>query len=598
MDGNVGLKLLGSSGQIMEPPRGFWASIWSFFCFLPFFVGLLLLGIVKGAIFCPLICLIMATGNSAVILGLWLAHTIWTYWCIVRSKQLGPVLKIVLCIGVTVLLILCPLVGIIGSIVGGAGYGFFAPLMATFKAVGEGKTDKFVHCIKDGTCSTIEGCFTVVRDLTDVCFHSYFSIMDDVRLHKPPNGERYEISLLYLLGAVLVGMAGITVDFLMITLIALFKSPYMLFKGWHRLFHDLIGREGPFLETACVPFAGLAILLWPAAVTGAVAASILSSFFLGGYAAVVTYQEFSLRMGLRYIVSSLSIYDEYSNDILDLPEGSWFPSRLQYRKTMPLHSSSFSRHSSFPREKQDAKAPPSRSVSFKNPVLELNPVKFLEHLFVECVCCGQKLVAEGVITHQDIEDTKSGKGGSKTVSIGLPAYCILRALLRSAKANSDGILLSDNTEITSTNRPKDTFFDWFFDPLLIMKQQIMTVNLTEDEEDYLCKLVLLAGDPIRVKEHARSPSHDERRRAELDAIARRLQGITKSISRYPTFKRRFDGLVKSLSEKLEKKMNGSQSVNGSQTRRSIARLFSQNSLGSKQSAQAADEELENGSQDV
>lgn len=85
-------------------------------------------------------------------------------------------------------------------------------------------------------------------------------------------------------------MLGVIVDVPMITLIALYKSPIMLFKGWNRLFRDLIGREGPFLETACVPFAGLAILLWPLAVAGSLVASFLSSFLLGGYASIVTYQ--------------------------------------------------------------------------------------------------------------------------------------------------------------------------------------------------------------------------------------------------------------------------------------------------------------------
>lgn len=36
-------------------------------------------------------------------------------------------------------------------------------------------------------------------------------------------------------------------------------------------------------------------------------------------------QESSLWFGLCYIIASLSIYDEYSNDILDMPEGSCFP---------------------------------------------------------------------------------------------------------------------------------------------------------------------------------------------------------------------------------------------------------------------------------
>lgn len=83
---------------------------------------------------------------------------------------------------------------------------------------------------------------------------------------------------------------GLAVDMPIITCIAVCKSPYMLFKGWHRLLHDLKGREGPFLETICVPFAGLIILLWPVAVVGAVMGSMVSSIFIGAYAGVVAYQ--------------------------------------------------------------------------------------------------------------------------------------------------------------------------------------------------------------------------------------------------------------------------------------------------------------------
>lgn len=32
----------------MEPPRGFLASLWNFICFLPYFIGLLILGLIKG----------------------------------------------------------------------------------------------------------------------------------------------------------------------------------------------------------------------------------------------------------------------------------------------------------------------------------------------------------------------------------------------------------------------------------------------------------------------------------------------------------------------------------------------------------------------
>lgn len=80
--------------------------------------------------------------------------------------------------------------------------------------------------------------------------------------------------------------------------------------------------------------------------------------------------------------------------------------------------------------------------------------------------------------------------------------------------------VGDNTEITATNRPKDSFFDWFLNPFLILKEQIRAENLSPEEKDYLGKLVLLCGDAARLK-NIGSPPESERKRAELDALARR-----------------------------------------------------------------------------
>lgn len=91
-------------------------------------------------------------------------------------------------------------------------------------------------------------------------------------------------------GCILCAALGLVVDVIFIPLITLYKSPVLLFKGWHRLFEDLVGREGPFLETVCVPFAGLLILLWPAAVLVAIICGVLSSIGFGCYAAVNAYQ--------------------------------------------------------------------------------------------------------------------------------------------------------------------------------------------------------------------------------------------------------------------------------------------------------------------
>lgn len=101
-------------------------------------------------------------------------------------------------------------------------------------------------------------------------------------------------------------MVGVSFDMALIISIAIWKSPYMLFKGWKRLLEDLIGIKGPFLETECVPFAGLAIILWPLAVVVAVLAATIFSLFLALYSGVVVHQVSTQKE--HDVLISLTIY--------------------------------------------------------------------------------------------------------------------------------------------------------------------------------------------------------------------------------------------------------------------------------------------------
>ncbi|CAG7895400.1 unnamed protein product [Brassica rapa] len=578
----------------MEPPKGFLASLVHFLVFLPYFTALLFLGVIKGIVLCPLVCFVMTIGNSAIILTLLPIHIVWTFYSITSAKQLGPILKLFICLCLPAAIILWPILGVLASVLGGALYGFLSPIFATFDAVGEGKPSPLLHCFYDGTWSTVKRSFIVVRDFKDVCFHSYFSFMDEIRKCSPDQNY-HEIRLLQLPGALIASALGILVAFPVISLVALCKSPYMLFKGWHRLFHDLIGREGPFLETMCVPIAGLAILLWPLAVAGAVLGSSVSSIFLGAYAGVVSYQESSFYYGLCFVVASVSIYDEYSTDILDMNEGSCFP-RPKYRKK-EAEPTPFS--GPIPRQGSVKNMASTRVGSVRVPMIDVKPLDLLDGLFVECRKFGDVLASKGLINSKDIEEARSSNG-SQVISVGLPAYAFLYEILRSVKANTSGLLLSDGvTELTTKNRPKDAFFDWFLNPFLILKEQMKATNLTDEEEEYLGRLVLLYGDSERLKNSyadSSSPLLTERKRAELDAFARRIQGLTKTVSRYPTYRRHFVELVKKLSDDLEV-----QDRDGSETIREapgpvkiFSRIFSHRSFRRKESINGSDQESRNG----
>ncbi|KAJ9176746.1 hypothetical protein P3X46_012026 [Hevea brasiliensis] len=530
----------------MRVPVGFLAKLWSFVYFLPFFFLLLVLGLVKASIICPLVVGIIVIGNSAVIIGLWIAHFIWTFYCVARTKRLGLVLKFVVLLLLPLPLVLWPVVGIAASFLGGIGYGFFAPLLATFEAVGENVRDKFYHCFVDGCLPAIKGSCTVLRDFTDFCFHSYFSYMDELSEKVPEDEKPMDVKLSRLPSCLLVILIAVPVDVLLITVVALWKSPYMLFQGWKRLLEDLIGREGPFLETVCVPFAGLAIILWPLAVVGSVIGAIISSLFLGLYSAVIVHQEDSLLMGLAYVVAVVSLFDEYVNDLLYLSEGSCLP-RPRYRKNMSSETDDSNNGMKSRRENSlEAKLSSERSRTLKWSGCQYKPVHVWDWLFTSCEVTGRKLLHDGLINIKDIE-TCAMKGDCKKLSIKLPAWSLLQCLLASAKSDSSGLIISEDVELTRYNAPRDKLFEWLIGPLLIMKEQIKKLQLDENEENCLRRLIIRSkNENPEDWDDSGFPSNDHVRRAQLQGIIRRLEGIVTFMTHIPTFRRRFMNLVKLL----------------------------------------------------
>lgn len=85
------------------------------------------------------------------------------------------------------------------------------------------------------------------------------------------------------------------------------------------------------------------------------------------------------------------------------------------------------------------------------------------------------------------------------------------------------MLSGDNTELTRVNRPEEMAFDWLFEPMSIMKEQIKAAHLQETEEAYLYKLTLYCGDAERVEawENGGYPPDDPIRSALLLSISRR-----------------------------------------------------------------------------
>ncbi|KNA21790.1 hypothetical protein SOVF_040170 [Spinacia oleracea] len=519
--------------------------------FIPICIILLLLGLVKSAIFNPFVFLVIAFGVTGVVIGLWPCHLFYSIYCIIRTKKFGPFMKIALILLSPLPIAIWTVVGVLGSVVMAKYYAFVWPVMETFRAIStEGSVpQKLFRCLTNGTWSNVWGACTIVRDFADFSFHSFFSVMDG--LLESNEEEPIELKVLQLPGCVLSAALGIVVDVIFIPLITLYKSPLLLFKGWHRLVQDLVGREGPFLETVCVPFAGLLILLWPIAVVVAIVCGVLSSIGFGCYAAVVAYQEESTKKGLLYAIASVSIFDEYTNDLLYLREGSCFP-RPNYRGG---ESSSFSL---LPvkglHEQLDGvykKEPLLRTTSAKKRAL--NSIMIWDNFFKGCEQAGKDLLTKGAITTADLSAWQQSKN-NQIINVGVPAYVLVDCLLRSIKSGSTGFLLGNNVEMTGLNRPEGKVFDWLFEPMSIMKEQLRNLKLTESEELYLSKLSLYRGDTARMAawDNGGAPPREEIRRAQLEGLSRRLQGFCLTISRLPTSRRKFIQVDKEIAQELNR----------------------------------------------
>ncbi|XP_044469450.1 uncharacterized membrane protein At3g27390-like [Mangifera indica] len=534
------------------------------------FCSALFLGALKGLVVGPVAGLILIIGNVGIILWLFPAHVGWTFYTVVKTNRFDTPLKVAIMFALPGLFGIWLGLSIAGSVLVGLGYGFFTPWVSTFEAFRhDNESKKFFHCLVDGTWGTIKGSYTIVTDFADICYHSFPNYLKELR-ESPQSNELKTLRLIHVPGCIIVGLMGLVVNIPLFTVIALVKSPYMLFKGWFRLTNDLISREGPFLETACIPIAGLTILLWPIVVVGSIVVAIVSSIFIGLYGSAIVYQERSFHRGVAYVFAMVAEFDEYTNDWLYLREGTILP-KPHYRKKPTYHSSELSvgetragdrNFSPVPMEAPAMLVPSlvhSRSV--REAIQEVKMVQIWGNMMRSCEMRGRELLDANVITPHDLYESLKPKNGNEGViiSVGLPCYTFLQTILYSIKAGSAGLLLFDNFEVNYLNRPKDILLDWFFHPIMVLKEQINVMKLGEGEVKYLERVVLFGNNTQRMQawENGSLVPEDALRAAQIQGISRRMIGMVRSVSKFPTYRRTFRHIVKALISYSEEGMNAS-----------------------------------------
>lgn len=140
-----------------------------------------------------------------------------------------------------------------------------------------------------------------------------------------------------------------------------------------------------------------------------------------------------------------------------------------------------------------------------------------------CEMRGRELLDAHVITLTDLSDWLKAKNSKEAgiIGVGVPSYTLFHNILYSIKAGSDGLLILDDIEITHLNRPEDKMMEWFFQPLMVLKEQIKCME--ENEVKYMEKIILFGTNPQRIQawDNGSVVPQNAVRVAQLEGVARR-----------------------------------------------------------------------------
>jgi hypothetical protein len=153
-----------------------------------------------------------------------------------------------------------------------------------------------------------------------------------------------------------------------------------------------------------------------------------------------------------------------------------------------------------------------------------------ENMMKSCEQRGRDLLNLNVITTAGLTEWLRAKESShETISLGLPSYSLLCTVLQSIKAGSGGLVLG-NFEVNQQNRPQDRLLDWFFHPVLVLKEQIQALRMTEEEVRFLEKLTVFVGNAASAGgwDNGAEMPQDPVRLAQIQAISRRYACCTAS----------------------------------------------------------------------
>ena len=142
-----------------------------------------------------------------------------------------------------------------------------------------------------------------------------------------------------------------------------------------------------------------------------------------------------------------------------------------------------------------------------------------------CEMWGKELLDASVINPSDLCEWLKAKNSNDgpIIGVALPCYSLFQNLLYSIESGSVGQMMIDGIEATALNAPQERLLDWFFQPIMVLKEQIKVIALEEGEVRYLEKLIIFGGNTERMEswKNGSFKPEDALRAAQIQGMTRR-----------------------------------------------------------------------------
>jgi hypothetical protein len=471
---------------------------------------------------------LMNTLSALLILPKTMVVSIYTLLC---TPRLGPIAKIIFS-----LLVLIPLVAwvpivLLISLLGGFFWGLFAPVVfGTFELL-EGSCNKTLT-------KPLELAYHSCIDFINWSWKSYFEIMADFR---QANGERFELPLSFLCGAIVLlafGLALVPSVTVLIVTVKLIPAIVSSLIQVVQLYHARAKRE---LCCICyIPFI-LALFLTPVAVVGAAFLLLILSSIAPFYITINYHDKGFLKIlkGLFYV---LYFFDKETNSIIFHTERSFFSCFGEWDIQLAVHN----------RDQRLA------NENFnENPQMEVRRVSGVPRLgsymdfgsislsavwanfFTQAKALAIASVELGLVPPSDYEDEEP------YLIMGVPALVTYRTIHRSNEvypSEPGTFIMADGQIVNNASRPKVIFSGQVYNKMKEVRLALQTASPASAlEYSFLQYHILVGGRP--------SASSDEEtavwnglssiRKNELVRVTVSLAQLTAMLTRAPTFLRRF-----------------------------------------------------------